>query len=108
MILGLAYTNDDLDFYKEVEELLEQYPLVRLESFCRDKYRDQKNYYKLTQHYATKSNKFMVLTDDEHRVVQPFYMENNTCSIDYLKIVLDHWTLYNPIENGHNGSEEKT
>ena len=34
--------------------------------------------------------------------MQAFYSENKTFNPDYLKIVLDHWVLYNPIEDGHS------
>lgn len=109
MILKLAYTGNDLDFRKEVEELLENYPLVELQAFCKDKYSEQKNYYKLIQYFATKAGKkFMVLVDNDQNVIQPFYTENRTCSIDYLKIVLDHWVLYNPIKDGYDGTKEET
>ena len=107
MILKLAYTGNDLDFHKKVEKLLEEYPLVKLEAFCRDKYQEQKNYYKLMQYYATRAGRFMVLMDNDQNVVQPFYVEDHTCDIDYLKIVLDHWVLYNPIEDGHSGNQEE-
>ena len=59
-------------------------------------------------YYATRANKFMVLLDNDLNVVQPFYVEDRTCALDYLKIVLDHWVLYNPIEDGHSGTEEET
>ncbi len=108
MILKLAYTGNDLDFHKKVEKLLEEYPLVELQSFCKDKYQEQKNYYKLIQHYATRAGRFMVLTDNEHNIIQPFYVEDKTCDVDYLKIVLDHWVLYNPFKDGRSGSEEET
>ena len=106
MILNLAYTENDLDFLRKVKELLENYPLVELHAFCKDKYKEQKNYYKLLQHFATRAGKFMVLLDNDSNVVQPFYIEDRTFSIDYLKIVLDHWVLYNPIEDGHDRTEE--
>lgn len=107
MILKLAYTSNDLDFHKEVKELLENYPLVELQAFCKDKYLEQKNYYKLMQYYATRASKFMVLVDNDQNVIQPFYVEDRTCSADYLKIVLDHWILYNPIKDGHDRAEEE-
>ena len=99
MILKVAYTGNDLDFLKDIKKVLEHYPLVKLEAFCRDQH--------LTQNYATRDGKFMVLLDNDLNTVQPFYTENKTCTPDYLKIVLDHWVLYNSIENGRSGNQEE-
>ena len=107
MILRVAYTGNDLNFIEDVKKVLEQYPLVKLEAFCKDQYLTQKDYYKLMNYYATRANKFMVLLDNDLNVVQPFYVEDRTCAPDYLKIVLDHWVFYNPIEDGHSGNQEK-
>ena len=107
MILKVAYTGNDLDFLKDIKKILEHYPLVKLEAFCRDQHLTQKNYYKLMNYYATRDSKFMVLLDNDLNTVQPFYTENKTCTPDYLKIVLDHWVLYNSIENGRSGNQEK-
>lgn len=108
MILKVAYTVNDLDFIKDIKKVVEQYPLVKLETFCKDKHLTQKDYYKLINYYATGTSKFMVLLDNDLNVVQPFYIENKTCTPDYLKIVLDHWILYNPIEYGHDRIKEET
>lgn len=107
MILKVAYTVNDLDFIKDIKKVVEQYPLVKLEVFCKDKHLTQKDYYKLINYYATGTSKFMVLLDNDLNVVQSFYTENKTCTPDYLKIVLDHWILYNPIEYGHDRIKEK-
>ena len=107
MILKVAYTGNDIDFLEDVKKVVEQYPLVKLETFCKDRHLTQKDYYKLINYYATKADKFMVLLDNNLNVIQPFYIEDKTCTPDYLKIVLDHWVLYNSIENGRSGNQEE-
>ena len=107
MILKVAYTGNDSDFLKDIEKVVEQYPLVKLEAFCKDKHLTQKDYYKLMNYYATRASKFMVLLDNNLNIIQPFYVEDKTCAPDYLKIVLDHWVIYNPIENGHDRTKEE-
>ena len=107
MILKVAYTGNDFDFLKDIEKVVEQYPLIKLETFCKDQRLAQKDYYKLMNYYATWASKFMVLLDNDLNVVQPFYVEDKTCTPDYLKIVLDHWILYNPIKDGYSRIEEK-
>lgn len=108
MILKVAYTSNDIDFLNRVKELVSQYESLKIETYCRDHYNAQKNYYKLMSYYATRADKFMVLMDNNSKVIQPFYVENNTCTLDYLKITLDHWILYNPIEDGSEGNQETT
>ena len=105
MILKVAYTGNDLNFLEDVNKVVEQYPLIKLETFCKDQRLPQKDYYKLMNYYATWASKFMVLLDNDLNVVQPFYVEDKTCAPDYLKIVLDHWVIYNPRENGYNRTE---
>lgn len=107
MILRVAYTGNDLGFLEDIKKVVEQYSLVKLEAFCRDQHLTQKDYYKLMNYYATGASKFMVLLDNDLNIVQPFYTEDKTCAPDYLKIVLDHWVLYNPIKDGHSGNQEE-
>ena len=107
MILKVTYTGNDIDFLKDIKKVVKQYPLVKLETFCKDRHLTQKDYYKLINYYATKADKFMVLLDNNLNVIQPFYIEDKTCTPDYLKIVLDHWILYNPIKDGYSRIEEK-
>lgn len=107
MILKVTYTGNDIDFLEDIKKVVKQYPLVKLEAFCKDRHLTQKDYYKLINYYATKADKFMVLLDNNLNVIQPFYVEDKTCTPDYLKIVLDHWILYNPIKDGYSRIEEK-
>ena len=107
MILKVAYTGNDIDFLEDVKKVVEQYPLIKLETFCKDQRLAQKDYYKLMNYYATRASKFMVLLDNDLNIIQPFYVEDKTCAPDYLKIVLDHWVIYNPRENGYNRTEEE-
>lgn len=107
MILKVTYTGNDINFLEEIKKVVKQYPLVKLEAFCKDRHLTQKDYYKLINYYATKDDKFMVLLDNNLNVIQPFYVEDKTCTPDYLKIVLDHWILYNPIKDGYSRIEEK-
>lgn len=107
MILKVTYTGNDINFLEDIKKVVKQYPLVKLETFCKDRHLTQKDYYKLINYYATRADKFMVLLDNNLNVIQPFYVEDKTCTPDYLKIVLDHWILYNPIKDGYSRIEEK-
>ena len=101
MILKLAYNNQLESFYIKVKELLENYPLVKLEAFNEDSFQSRRNAFKLKSIYGTKLLPFMVLLDQDKNVVEAFYSDNKSCTLDYLKVVLDHWMVYNPKENGY-------
>ena len=36
MILKVAYTGNDLNFLEDIKKVVEQYPLIKLETFCKD------------------------------------------------------------------------
>ena len=107
MILKLAYNNQLTSFRIKVKELLENYPLIKLEAFNEDSFQSRRNAFKLKSIYGTKLLPFMVLLDQDKNVVEAFYSDNKSCTLDYLKVVLDHWIVYNPKEDGHSGTEEK-
>ena len=76
MILKVAYTGNDIDFLEDVKKVVEQYPLIKLETFCKDRHLTQKDYYKLINYYATKADKFMVLLDKIAPPYTPSFFTN--------------------------------
>ena len=65
---------------------------------------DKINALKLKHYYGAKLSPFACLIDNNGKHIQAFYSENKSFSLDYIKNVLDHWLLYNPIEDGNSGS----
>jgi hypothetical protein len=108
MILNVVFKDSHEPIIKELRELLENYPLVELRELNEESYLTKKNALKLKYHYGTQISPFANLTDNEKNHVEAFYSENKTFNLDYIKAVLDHWVLYNPIEDGHSGTEEET
>lgn len=108
MILNVAFKDSHEPIIKKLRELLKNYPLVELRELNEESYLTKKDALKLKYHYGTQISPFANLTDNEKNHVEAFYSENKTFNLDYIKAVLDHWVLYNPIEDGYSGTEEET
>lgn len=100
MILKVAFKNEDS--IKGLQELLNNYPLIKLIEL--NEISDKINALKLKHYYGAKLSPFACLIDNNGKHIQAFYSENKSFSLDYIKNVLDHWLLYNPIEDGNSGS----
>ena len=98
MILKVTFKNEDS--IKDLQELLKNYPLIELIEF--NETSNKKNALKLKHYYGAKLSPFACLIDNNGKHIQAFYSENKSFSLDYIKNVLDHWLLYNPIEDGHS------
>ena len=100
MILKVAFKNDDS--IKGLQELLNNYPLIKLIEL--NEISDKINALKLKHYYGAKLSPFACLIDNNGKHIQAFYSENKSFSLDYIKNVLDHWLLYNQIEDGSSRS----
>ena len=100
MILKVAFKNEDS--IKGLQELLNNYPLIKLIEL--NEVSDKINALKLKHYYGAKLSPFACLIDNNGKHIQAFYSENKSFSLDYIKNVLDHWLLYNQIEDGSSRS----
>ena len=100
MILKVAFKNEES--IKDLQELLKNYPLIELIKL--NETSNKINALKLKHYYGAKLSPFGCLIDNNGKHIQAFYSENKSFSLDYIKIVLDHWLLYNPIKDGNSGS----
>ena len=100
MILKVAFKNEDS--IKGLQELLNNYPLIELIKL--NETSNKINALKLKHYYGAKLSPFACLIDNNGKHVQAFYSENKSFSLDYIKNVLDHWLLYNPIKDGSSRS----
>ena len=100
MILKVAFKNEDS--IKGLQELLNNYPLIKLIEL--NEISDKINALKLKHYYGAKLSPFACLIDNNGKHIQAFYSENKSFSLDYIKNVLDHWLLYNHIEDGSSRS----
>ena len=98
MILKVAFKNEDS--IKDLQKLLKNYPLIELIEL--NETSNKINALKLKHYYGAKLSPFACLIDNNGKHVQAFYSENKSFSLDYIKNVLDHWLLYNSIEDGNS------
>ena len=98
MILKVAFKNEDS--IKDLQELLKNYSSIELIKLSETSNRI--NAFKLKHYYGAKLSPFACLIDNNGKHIQAFYSENKSFSLDYIKNVLDHWLLYNPIEDGNS------
>ena len=107
MILNVAFNDSHEPIMIKLRELLKNYPLVELREYNENSFLTKKDANKLKYHYGTQISPFANLTDNDKNHIEAFYSENKTFNLDYIKAVLDHWVLYNPIEDGHSGNQEE-
>lgn len=100
MILKVAFKNEES--IKDLQELLKNYPLIELIKL--NETSNKINALKLKHYYGAKLSPFGCLINNDGKHIQAFYSENKSFSLDYIKNVLDHWLLYNPIEDGNSGN----
>ena len=100
MILKVAFKNEDS--IKDLQELLNNYPLIELIKLSETS--NRVNAFKLKHYYGAKLSPFACLIDNNGKHIQAFYSENKSFSLDYIKNALDHWLLYNKIEDGSSRS----
>ena len=103
MILKVAFKNEDS--IKGLQELLNNYPLIKLIEL--NEISDKINALKLKHYYGAKLSPFACLIDNNGKHIQAFYSENKSFSLDYIKNELDHWLLYNQIEDGNRRNKKK-
>lgn len=107
MILNVAFNEGHLHIIEKLRLLLKNYPLVKLQELDEGSFLTKKEANKLKYHYGARLLPFANLTDNDRNHVEAFYTENHSFDLDYIKAVLDHWVLYNPIiEDGHDRTEE--
>ena len=100
MILKVVFKNEDS--INDLQELLKNDPLIELIKL--NEISNRINAFKLKHYYGAKLSPFACLIDNNGKHIQAFYSENKSFSLDYIKNVLDHWLLYNKIEDGSSRS----
>ncbi len=98
--LKVAYDDNSEKLIKELETLISNsYPLINLESFHENLFKEKKKALKLKSGYSARKCPFAVLLDIDKNVVKAFYSEDNKCTLDNIKKTL---TKFIPYENTSN------
>lgn len=98
--LKIAYDDNSEKLVKELEELISsKYPLIELETFHENIFKERKKAFKLKNVYSARKCPFAVLLDIDKNVVSAFYSENNKCTLDNIQKTLTQFISY---ENSSN------
>lgn len=98
--LKVAYDDNSEKLVKELEELISfKYPLIKLETFHENLFKERKKAFKLKNIYSARKCPFAVLLDIDKNVVSVFYSEDNKCTIDNIQKTLIQFI---PYENSSN------
>lgn len=94
MELKLAVNNDSIKLVAQLEECIkEKFPLITLEWFNEDIYKQKQNAYKLKGGYGAKQVPFAVLYN-EKKPIKAFYSEVNECTFDDILNCLTNFVVY--------------
>lgn len=89
MILEIAFNDNCLDFKKQVDALVEEFPVLEYGAYNESHYKEKKKAYKLKGGYSARETPFALYRDNTHTI--PFYSESNDCTLDNIKEILNRY-----------------
>lgn len=93
--LKVAYDDNSEGFVKELDTILSsRFPLIKLESYHEDLFKERKKAFKLKGGYSARKSPFAVVLDDDNKAIAAFYTESDTCTIDNITKTLSKFIVY--------------
>lgn len=99
MILKVAYDDNSEKLITELKEFLEKFPLVTLETYHENLFKERKKAFSLKNEWGTRKAPFAILIDNENKPVIAFYSEKNKCTIDNISETLKSYIVYGNTSN---------
>lgn len=100
MELKLAVNNDSVNLVNKLRQYVEEKcPLINIEYFNEDIYKEKQKSYKLKGGFGTRQVPFAVLYDNEKKPVKAFYNEDNSCTFDNIIKCLTNFVAYGQKED---------
>lgn len=94
MILKVVYDDDSQTLVNGLNEILQNYPFVELETYHEGLFKERKKAFKIKGGFSTRHTPFAVLINNDSEPVMAFYSEANTCTIDEILKTLNNYTVY--------------
>lgn len=94
MILKVAYDDKSINFIDELELLLTNYPLIELQKYHEQVFKERKKALSLKYEWGTKKTPFAILIDDNNNPIIAFYGERKECTSDKINEALHNWIAY--------------
>lgn len=100
MELKLAVNNNSVGLVNQLKQYIEEKcPLVTIECFNEDIYKEKSKAYKLKGGFGSRQVPFAVLYDDEKKPIKAFYSEVKECTFDNIIKCLNNFIAYGQKEN---------
>jgi len=99
MILKVAYDDNSEKFIKDLKKVLKEYPLIELEDYHEQIFRERKKAFALKNEWGTRIAPFAILVDDDKNPVIAFYSERKECTVDNIIETLKKFIIYGSTSN---------
>ena len=96
MELKLAVNNDSVNLVNKLRQYVEEkYPLINIEYFNEDIYKEKQKSYKLKGGYGARYVPFALLYDEINKCpIKAFYSESNDCTFENIITYLNNFVVY--------------
>lgn len=95
MLLKVAYNDNSEQLVKDLKEIIpEKFPLLELEAYQEEVFKEKKKAYALKYTYGTRLSPFAVLFDNDDKAVIAFYSEEDNCTFDKITEALQSYIVY--------------
>lgn len=99
MILKVAYDDNSEKFVKDLKRALIEYPLIELEDYHEQIFRERKKAFALKNEWGTRIAPFAILVDNDKNPVIAFYSERKECTVDNIIETLKKFIIYGSTSN---------
>lgn len=94
MQLKVAYDDNSEKLVSELRELLRDHPLIELETYHEQLFKERKKAFALKSEWGTRKTPFALFIDNERVPVIAFYSEEGSCNITKIAETLKNWIVY--------------
>ena len=94
MILKVAYDDNSEKLITELKEVLEKFPLVNLEAYHEQIFKERKKAFAIKNEWGTRKTPFAILIDNDQNPVIAFYSEQGNCTSTKISETLHNWIVY--------------
>lgn len=99
MILKVAYDDNSENLIKGLKEFLIDYPLIELEAYHEQVFKERKKAFALKGEWGTRQSPFAILIDNDNIPVVAFYNERCECTLDKIIEALKSYIVYGSKSN---------